>query len=405
MRRDLIAKDRQPYLVPAHRYPNACALVAPPTPRVLALGGRYEAGFPQAHAALGRLQGTLKHLSNTDMVTRTLARREAVMSSQIEGTKSDLYQLLTYEATHAIGGLPADVRITERYVTALQHGLERVRVGGRAVIDLALIHELHALLMQDEATGFPIGAYRQTQVWIGSTPRIEDATFVPAPPDRIKGCMEEMAASILQYTPREDEQTMLAIPAQLAIAHAQLETIHPYHDGNGRTGRLLMPLMLAAEGYPPLYLSGALLRAKSEYYAALASVQLQGEWGPWLELLGHAVVESCDESISIAEDLLALAERWEQELRSYRAHSATRRLPRFLIGHPVLSVQQAAAGLHISVPAANAALNNLFAAGIVSLVNERQWGRVFQATQVMRRLDQLPAPSPRSVMPLASSTV
>ncbi len=139
---------------------------------------------------------------------------------------------------------------------------------------------------------------------------------------------------------------------------AQFETIHPYHDGNGRTGRLLMPLMLAAEGYPPLYLSGALLRAKSQYYAALASVQLEGEWGPWLELLGHAVVESCDESISIAEDLLALAERWEQELRSYRAHSATRRLPRFLIGHPVLSVQQAAAGLSISVPAANAALNN-----------------------------------------------
>ena len=168
-----------------------------------------------------------------------------------------------------------------------------------------------------------------------------------------------------------------------------LKLPHPYHDGNGRTGRLLLPLMLGAEGYPPLYLSGALLRAKSQYYAALANVQLQGEWGPWLELLGNAVIESCDESILIAEDLLALAERWEQELRSYRAHSATRRLPRFLIGHPVLSVQQAAAGLSISVPAANAALNNLLAAGIVSLVNERQWGRVFQATPVLHRLEQL----------------
>jgi Fic family protein len=392
MRRDQIAKDRQPYLVPAHGYPNVYALVAPPTPRMLPLGRRHEAGFPKAHAALGRLQGTLKHLANTDMVTRTLARREAVMSSQIEGTKSDLLQLLTYEATQSTGGLPADVRITERYVAALQHGLERVRVGSRAVLDLALIHELHTLLMQDEATRFPVGAYRETQVWIGPTPRIEDATFVPAPPAQVKGCMEEMAASILKYAPREDEQTVLTIPAQLAIAHAQFETIHPYHDGNGRTGRLLMPLMLAAEGYPPLYLSGALLRAKSEYYAALASVQLQGEWGPWLELLGHAVVESCDESISIAEDLLSLAERWERELRRYRAHSATRRLPRFLIGHPVLSVQQAATGLSLSVPAANAALNNLLAAGIVSLVNERQWGRVFQATQVLQRLDQLPAP-------------
>ena len=258
------------------------------------------------------------------------------MSSQIEGTKSDLHQLLTYEATHGTGGMPADVRVTERYVAALQLGLERVRASGRSVLDLALIHELHAVLMQDEATNFPIGAYRKDQVWIGPTLRIEDATFVPAPPDQVQGCMAEMAASILQYAPREEEPTTLTIMARLAIAHAQFETIHPYHDGNGRTGRLLMPLMLAGEGYPPLYLSGALLRAKSEYYAALASVQLRSEWGPWCEILGRAVVESSDESISIAEDLLAVAENWEQDLHGYRAHSATRRLPRFLIGHPVL---------------------------------------------------------------------
>jgi Fic family protein len=355
---------------------------------------RREASFAEAHAALGRLQSAIKHIQNADMVTRTLARREAVMSSQIEGTKSNLRQLLTYEATQGTGRLPVDVTVTECYVTALQHGLERVRTGGRAALDIALIHELHSLLMRDEATRFPVGAYRNDQVWIGSTLRIEEATFVPAPPERVQGCMEEMAASILQYTPREDEQTMLTILAQLAIAHAQFETIHPYHDGNGRTGRLLMPLMLAAEGYPPLYLSGALLRAKTEYYAALASVQLRGDWGAWRGLLSHAVIESCDESISIAEDLLALAGSWEQELSRYRSHSATRLLPRFLIGHPVLSVQQAATGLNISVPAANAALNNLLAAGIVSLVDERQWGRVFQATRVLTRLDQ-PPPHPK----------
>jgi Fic family protein len=288
--------------------------------------------------------------------------------------------------------MPADVRITEYYVAALALGLERIRTRGRAVLGLALIHELHKVLMQDETVHLPIGAYRENQVWIGSTQRIEDATFVPAPPSYVQGCMEEMAAGILQYEAREDEQTEFTLLAQLAIAHAQFETIHPYHDGNGRTGRLLMPLMLAAEAYPPLYVSGALLRAKAQYYAALASVQLRGDWGPWLELLGHAVVESCDEAVSIAEDLLALAERWERELASFRAHSAIRRLPRFLIGYPVLSVQQAAAGLNISVMAANAALNKLRTAGIVNLVNERQWGRVFQATQVLRRLDQAPAP-------------
>lgn len=334
------------------------------------------------------------------MVTRTLARREAVTSSQIEGTKSDLHQLLTYEATQHTAGMPADVRVTERYVQALQHGLDRIRDGGRAALNLALIHELHAWLMRDEPAHFPIGAYRQEQVWIGSTLRIEDATFVPAPPALVQDCMEEMAAGILQYVPREEEQTELSILAQLAIAHAQFETIHPYHDGNGRTGRLLMPLLLAAARYPPLYLSGALLRARTEYYAALASIQLRGNWAPWCELLGRAVVESCDESVAIAEDLLALAQGWEHELRSYRVDSATRRLPRFLIGHPVLSVQQAAAGLRLSVPAANAALNNLLAAGIVTLVNERQWGRVFQATQVLKRLDQPPAPRLRSAAAL-----
>jgi Fic family protein len=396
MRRDAVASDRRHYLVPALGYPNVCALVAPPTPCRLPQTSHHEASFSEAHAAMGRLHSALKHIPNTGMVTRTLARREAVMSSQIEGTKSDLHQLLTYEATQGTGDMPADVRMTQYYVEALALGLERIRIGGRSALDLALIHELHASLMRDEKVHLPIGAYRENQVWIGSTKRIEDATFVPAPPSYVQGCMEEMETSILKYAAREDEQTSLTVLAQLAIAHAQFETIHPYQDGNGRTVRLLMPLLLAAEAYPPLYISGALLRAKSEYYAALASVQVQGEWGPWFDLLGNAVVESSDEAVSIAEDLLALAERWERELGNYRANSATRRLPQFLMGYPVLSVQQAAAGLKVSVPAANAALNNLLAAGIVSLVSERRWGRVFRATEVMRRLDQPPVRSGRT---------
>jgi Fic family protein len=390
MRREDVAIDRQPYLVPALGHPHVCALVAPPTPRAIPLERSHESGFAAAHAALGRLQGTLALIPNVDMVTRTLARREAVRSSQIEGTRTNLSQLLTYEATQATGGLPPDVRVTERYVTALQHGLDRVRRDGRRALTLALINELHAILLQDDDTGHPVGAYRDHQAWIGSAPRIEDATFVPAPPAEIAGCMAEMAASILQYAPREHEQTALSVLAQLAIAHAQFETIHPYHDGNGRTGRLLLPLILAAEGFPPLYLSGALLRARSQYYAALADVQLRGRWGPWLELLGQAVVDACQDSVSIAVDLLALAERWEAQVREYRVDSATRRMPRFLIGHPVLSVQQAAKGLGVSVPAANNALNNLLEAGIVSLVNERQWGRVFQAGEVLQRLDRPP---------------
>jgi Fic family protein len=388
MRRDQIAASRKQHVVPALGHANACALVAPPTLRALPLEPTHPAGFADAHVALGHLKGAIAHIPDANMVTRTLARREAVKSSQIEGTKANLPQLLTYEATRGVGNMPADVKVTERYVVALQHGLDRIREDGRPALNLTLIHELDALLMQDDDARFPIGAYRTDQVWIGAGDRIEDATFVPAPPAYIQSCMDEMAASILQYAPREDEQGALTIIAQLAIAHAQFETIHPYHDGNGRTGRLLMPLMLASEGYPPLYLSGYLLRARQAYYAALADVQLRGDWEPWLQLLTRAVVESCDESISIAKDLVAIAERWEHQLSRYRSDSATRRLPRFLLGHPIISVQQVVRGLGISQPAANAALNNLLAAGIVSLVNERQWGRVFQATEILQRLDR-----------------
>jgi Fic family protein len=390
MRRDQIAASRQQYLMPAQGYPNALALVAPPTPRCIPDGGRYHALFADADAALRRLQVAMARIPEADLVTRTLARREAVASSQIEGTRADLPQLLAYEATHSTASIPLDVTITERYVAALQYGLDRVRNDGRNALDLSLIHRLHALLMQDEAGAMPIGAWRNEQAWIGTGHRIEDATFVPAPPAQVAECMAEMEESILQYAPREDELGALTLVAQLAIAHAQFETIHPYADGNGRTGRLLMPLLLAAEGYPPLYLSGALLRAKPAYYAALAAVQLRGDWAQWIEMLARAIMEASDDSVAIALDLVELAGRWERQLARFRSHSATRRLPRFLLGHPVLSVQQAATGLGISQPAANAALNNLLAEGIVTLANERQWGRVFQATEILQRLDRPP---------------
>jgi Fic family protein len=203
--------------------------------------------------------------------------------------------------------------------------------------------------------------------------------------------MREMELSILQYAPLEDEQVELSLLGQLAIAHVQFETIHPYLDGNGRVGRLLLPLLLAAAGYPPLYVSGALLRARREYYEALAAVQLRGDWSPWLTLLGKSVIESCNESITIASDLLALAERWESQLSTRRAKSAARRLPRFLIGHPVLSVNQAAAGLGLSVQAANTACNGLLDAGILRLLDERRRNRIFIAPEVLERLDRPPA--------------
>ena len=387
MRRADLSPAQRPFLVKCEAAPHCHALVAPPTPRRLPPDPDVAADVARARQALDGLATAVRLLPNVDMVTRTLARREAVQSSQIEGTRTRLPELLEYEATQGVDGLPADALVTERYVQALDHGLETLRdAGTRDALDTTLVRRLHATLMQDAPAHVQPGAYRREQAWIG-TGRIEDAVFVPAPPGYIPACMDEFETSMLRYAPREDEQWTLCIVAQVAIAHAQFETIHPFSDGNGRVGRLLMPLMLAADGHPPLYLSGMLLRHRRAYYDALADVQLQGDWRPWVRLLARAVVDACAASIAIAQDLEAIRVRWMAALDDLRAHATARRLPTFLLGHPVVSVNQVAEALGISFPAANRAIDQLVARGILSEPTRRR-NRVFHAGEVIARLEQ-----------------
>jgi Fic family protein len=198
--------------------------------------------------------------------------------------------------------------------------------------------------------------------------------------------MDELAASMLRYEPRDDEQWKLQIVGQIAIAHAQFETIHPFADGNGRTGRLLMPLILAADGYPPLYLSGRLLRLRRAYYDSLASVQVQANWVPWLRLLSQAVVEACDGAISIATDLDKIRDEWQTRLSELRADATAHRLPAFLLGHPVVSANQLAEAFNISFVAANRAIEQLVARNILKEPKQRR-NRVFHASAILERLE------------------
>ena len=391
MRKQDIAANRHPYLVPVPGRPNIKALVAPPAPRRLPLGDSGSAGLMHAAMqALAQLQGEMRHWVSPDLLTRTLARREAVQSSQIEGTRTNLDQLLVYEETQAEGSAPPDAKVTERYVQALQVGLDAVRQHGRAGITLELLNQLHAVLMQDAGPAFPRGRYREEQALIAAPGvPMEQARFIPAPPAFIPGCMEELERSILQYTPAEDEQGELMVLPQLAIAHAQFETIHPYQDGNGRTGRLLMPLILAAEGYPPLYLSGTLLRNRSGYYDALLQVQLQGRWTPWLDLVSRAVLESAREAMAIARDLQVLVEAWSQQ---HRRGSVANRLPALLVGHPVVSARRVAELLDVSLRAALSGIYQLEQAGVLAQTGDAKWGRTWRATAVLQRLDRPPPP-------------
>ncbi len=388
MRRSDLSADRQRLLVkcdPPHD--NSFALVPAATPRRLPADVTANRALSGAERALERSRTATALLPNMHLVTRTLARREAVQSSLIEGTRTQLPELLEYEATQGQdGSSSADAVITERYVEALDQGLAMLRSGeAGAGIDQALLRAMHALLMRDAEAKYRPGEYRDTQAWIGGGHRIEDATFVPPPPRFIDACMDELEASMLRYRERNDEQWTLSLIARVAIAHAQFETIHPFVDGNGRVGRLIIPLLLADAGYPPLYLSGYLCRYRTAYFDALAQVQLRGQWQPWVLLLARAVEHACDESIAIAQDLNAMAERWRVMLSDLRADAAARRLPQWLLGHPVVSVRQVAAALDVSFVAANKAVDQLVARGILSEPARRR-NRVFHAREVLERL-------------------
>lgn len=387
MRRSDLSPSRQACLVRAAGYPHCFALVPPPTPRSLPVSSRLSQELQGAHEALGRLAALSKELPNLDLITRTLARREAVQSSQIEGTRTDLSELLEYEATGGPEGLPADATVTERYVSALELGLMELRVeDSRDAISGETIKAMHRILLQDATEQYKAGEYRVTQAWIGGH-RIEDATFVPPPPEYVDACMGELESSMLRYERREDEFGEISIVSQLALAHAQFETIHPFVDGNGRVGRLIMPLMLAATGYPPLYLSGYLLRHRHAYYEALAGVQLREEWAPWAAFLCRAVVHASATSIAISADLNAIHDRWLIDLADLRSDAAAKKIPRLLLGRPVISVRQMAELLDTSFVTANKAADLLVTRGILSEPKGRR-NRVFHATEILKRLEQ-----------------
>lgn len=384
MRKTDLSVARQRCLVRAHGHPNCWALVPPATPRRLDLSQASNEALQKAHQALGGLQAATANLPNVDLITRTLGRREAVQSSGIEGTRTDLPGLLEYEATRGAEGGAADARVVGSYVTSLDIGLQAVHANGRGGLTIKLVKALHEALMAGEPEKLLPGQFRDGQVWIGSDV-IEDARFVPAPPDAVPTLMDELATSMLRYEPREDEQASISVILQLALAHAQFETIHPFFDGNGRVGRLLMPLMLAAGGHPPLYLSGYLLRYRQAYYDALAGVQLREEWDSWVGFLCRAVVESAETSLAIARDLNAVHDGWMMELQDLRSDSTARRLPRLLLGMPVISANQVAEELKTSFPAANEALKVLVERGILEAPT-RLRNRVFRATRILERL-------------------
>lgn len=376
-------------LVPLRDYPGAQAIVPPPPPLRVPLKG-VEERVLKAHEALAALQARLASLPNPNLVLRTLDRREAVRSSQIEGTHAGVDHVFEYEATGSDHGLPADVRVTANYVMALDYGLKLVRATGSSLaLTLGLIRKLHELLMEgDEAyrqKDVP-GRFRTRQNWIGAR-SIYDAKIVPPPPDMLDAPLRNLEAG-LQYAASEEDQYSVSVIVRMAVMHAHFELVHPFLDGNGRIGRILMPLLLAAEGYPPVYLAGYLKHHQEQYSRALGEAQLKEKWAEWIGFLADGVIASCADSVKTAEDLLTIRAGWTQRLGHLRSDASAHAALDVILGSPVVTANRLKHALSVSFPAASTAITELEAANILKPTGKHGRSRAFVAHEVIARLDR-----------------
>lgn len=376
-------------LVPVVAHPGALAIVPPPPPLLVPLGG-IDRLLMRAHEALAALQATTAKLPNPNLILRTLDRREAVRSSQIEGTTADINHVFEYESTGNDQGLPTDVRVTLNYVKALDHGVSEVRrVGSNQALTLRLIRMLHTILMDGDAEylkrDMP-GQFRSRQNWIGGL-RIYDAKIVPPPPEKLPRLLADFEQA-LHYVPSEEDQYSVSVIVRMAILHAQFELIHAFIDGNGRVGRMLMPLMLAAEGYPPVYLAGFLKANQEEYYRTLADAQLRERWPEWVGFVAQAVTASCQDAIRTADDLIAIRTGWAQLLSHLRSDASALMAIDILLGEPVVTVNLLKERLNVSFPAANTAIEQLKQAGILEDISKIGRSRAFVAHEIIARLDR-----------------
>jgi Fic family protein len=230
------------------------------------------------------------------------------------------------------------------------------------------------------------GQFRDRQNWIGGL-RIYDAKIVPPPPEKLPGLLADFEQA-LQYAPSDEDQYSVSVIVRMAILHAQFELIHAFIDGNGRVGRMLMPLMLAAEGYPPVYLAGFLKANQEEYYRTLADAQLRERWPEWVGFVAQAVTASCQDAIQTADDLIAIRAGWVQSLSHLRSDASALASIDILLSEPVVTVNLLKERLNVSFPAANTAIEQLKQAGILADINKIGRSRAFVAHEVIARLDQ-----------------
>ncbi len=337
----------------------------------------------RASHALGRLDGVSASL-DPDLLLYMYVRKEAVLSSQIEGTQSTLTHLLQYENAEAPGVPEEDVREVSRYVAALQHGFDRMR--GGMPISLRLIRKVHSVLLREGRGGNQApGEFRRSQNWIGGS-RPSKARFVPPPPHEMMAALDNLE----RFLHDERERTPPLIKA--GLAHVQFETIHPFLDGNGRIGRLLITLLLGAEGMlsqPFLYLSLYFKQNRADYYDALQRVRTHGDWEGWLRFYLVGVEEVAAQATATARALLALFEADRGRVRKVgRGAASALSVYELLRQRVIVSIPRAAEATALSRPTVTAALERLTELGITREITGRARDRQFVYGQQLAVLDK-----------------
>jgi Fic family protein len=335
----------------------------------------------EADHLLGRLAGEGSCLPNPHLLMRPFVRREAVFSSRIEGTQTTLGELLAYEMGASVDQSPADLLEVRNYVMALEYGLNRLN---KLPLSLRLVREIHARLMKGVRGHHSTpGDFRRSQNWIGpSGSTLATATYIPPPPLELSACLGAWEKFL--HEPR--------IPPliQIALAHYQFEAIHPFLDGNGRVGRLLIPLFLVERSVLPtplLYLSAFFEATRKEYYANLLAVSRRGEWEAWLNYFLQGVVEQAKDVLNRAERMNKLLDGWRIAVASVQSKAALGMVD--MIGaNPFLTVRKAADKLDIAFTTAQRAIDKLIKLTIVQEVSQAKRDRVYCAKAILDILEE-----------------
>ncbi|PLX67100.1 MAG: cell filamentation protein Fic [Denitrovibrio sp.] len=326
----------------------------------------------KASVALGRLDGMSTILPDTTLFLYMYVRKEAVLSSQIEGTQSSLSDLLIYE-NEAVPGAPIDdVTEVSSYVAAMYYGLEMLK---SFPMSLRLIKEIHEKLMTNSRGGTKQpGEFRKTQNWVGGKhPSV--SKFVPPPPEKLMECLD----SFEKYL--HDEKDVMPVLVKAAIAHVQFETIHPFLDGNGRLGRLLITFILCIEGLlkqPLLYLSLYFKTHRQEYYEHLQNVRESGDWESWIKFFIEGVVETSNQATETARNILQLFDKDRKLIEeSGKSNATVLAIHNYMQTHPLVSTTKLKEACNTSLPTVIRNLATLESLGIVKETTGKERHKVF----------------------------